>query len=656
MEGKGLNTTQTGSAFSAPDDEMALQLEGVIGFNGACPGGMVLHPDDEHIIQPLGSTIVVRHVTDNKQYFLRENGHDNEVSALALSASGKYLASGQESHAGFKATIIIWNLETLEAVNRLVLHKGKVQALEFSPDENFLLSLGGSDDNQIVVWDVETGAAICGAMSANQTTCTVSWLEGSNTQFMTAGKNANARMWSFDARARKLIPSDISFGQARRHFLCSVSSPDAKQVYLGSATGDIFCIGVASKLFQGSGPQGKGNKNFSRGVTTIIRTRQVLPGNLIVGAGDGTVALISTKTMRIVRKKKFKGGITSLALNKDGDHFFVQTNKGNLYLVCLEDFDFEIRATSHYKSVQDVAFAKDLSVLFATCANDIRVWHAPDRKELLRIEVPNQTCQCISFAANGKAILSGWSDGKIRAFAPVSGKLLYAINDAHRGGVTAISCTSDSKRIVTGGFYGDVRIWNVGRQTQTMIASMKEHKQRVNSVMVNDDDTECVSAAADGSCIIWDLTKYTRVSCVFASTQFRSAVYSPDQCQLLTAGTDRKITYWDVVDANEIRIIEGSKSFEINSLDVTPDGDWVVSGGGIVKVWNYDDGECYYTGKGHSGRVASVRVSPNQTMAVSVGTEGGVFMWSLPGKCRGPEPAPAPAKVSKKKKKRGGRR
>ena len=166
MEGKGLNTTQTGSAFSAPDDEMALQLEGVIGFNGACPGGMVLHPDDEHIIQPLGSTIVVRHVTDNKQYFLRENGHDNEVSALALSASGKYLASGQESHAGFKATIIIWNLETLEAVNRLVLHKGKVQALEFSPDENFLLSLGGSDDNQIVVWDVETGAAICGAMHA----------------------------------------------------------------------------------------------------------------------------------------------------------------------------------------------------------------------------------------------------------------------------------------------------------------------------------------------------------------------------------------------------------------------------------------------------------------------------------------------------------
>ncbi len=28
--------------------------------------------------------------------------------------------------------------------------------------------------------------------------------------------------------------------------------------------------------------------------------------------------------------------------------------------------------------------------------------------------------------------MSGWSDGKIRAFAPQSGKLLFTIHDAHR--------------------------------------------------------------------------------------------------------------------------------------------------------------------------------------------------------------------------------
>ena len=35
------------------------------------------------------------------------------------------------------------------------------------------------------------------------------------------------------------------------------------------------------------------------------------------------------------------------------------------------------------------------------------------------------------------------NDGKIRAFLPQSGKLLYAINDAHNHGVTAINGTND---------------------------------------------------------------------------------------------------------------------------------------------------------------------------------------------------------------------
>jgi WD40 repeat protein len=75
--------------------------------------------------------------------------------------------------------------------------------------------------------------------------------------------------------------------------------------------------------------------------------------------------------------------------------------------------------------------------------NDIRVWNAITRQELLRIEVPGLDCHCVAFMANGKSIISGWSDGKIRAFLPQSGKLLYAINDAHNHGVTALAPTND---------------------------------------------------------------------------------------------------------------------------------------------------------------------------------------------------------------------
>ena len=77
-----------------------------------------------------------------------------------------------------------------------------------------------------------------------------------------------------------------------------------------------------------------------------------------------------------------------------------------------------------------------------------------------------------------------------------------------------------------------------------------------------------------------------RNNCFFASTQFMSVSYHPDESQIISCGTDRKITYWDVVDGSAIRIVEGSASAEVNSLAVASSGDRFVSGGAdkLVKV------------------------------------------------------------------------
>ena len=59
-----------------------------------------MHPDNEHLIFPLGTTIVVRHIISRTQQFLR--GHDNEISVIVCSNTGKYIASGQRTYQGFK--------------------------------------------------------------------------------------------------------------------------------------------------------------------------------------------------------------------------------------------------------------------------------------------------------------------------------------------------------------------------------------------------------------------------------------------------------------------------------------------------------------------------------------------------------------------------
>ena len=141
------------------------------------------------------------------------------------------------------------------------------------------------------------------------------------------------------------------------------------------------------------------------------------------------------------------GGVTSLTLTADGTYLFAGTSLCNIYWCDTDKLTPELRNTCHYETINHIVFPHNYSDVFATCSmNDIRVWNAKNRQELLRIQVPNIECHTISFMQDGKSIVSGWSDGQIRAFLPQSGKLLYVINNAHMHGTTALATTNNSTR------------------------------------------------------------------------------------------------------------------------------------------------------------------------------------------------------------------
>ena len=180
---------------------------------------------------------------------------------------------------------------------------------------------------------------------------------------------------------------------------------------------------------------------------------------------------------------------------------------------------------------------------------------------------------------DGKSIYSGWHDGKIRSFLPQSGKLLYCINEAHTNGVTAITATSDCSKIVSGGMNGEIRVWKISAYAQKMETSLKEHRSRVWNIIINSRNDRAISASADGSCIEWDIKNYTRIACMFETTMFKQLIYHPDESQILTTGTNKKITYWDLIDCAEIRSIDGSLDGEINTLAICKSGEFFISAG-----------------------------------------------------------------------------
>lgn len=64
------------------------------------------------------------------------------------------------------------------------------------------------------------------------------------------------------------------------------------------------------------------------------------------------------------------------------------------------------------------------------------------------------------------------------------------------------------------------------------------------SIQISKNNDQALSGSGDGSCIIWDLNTYSRIICLFESTLFKQVVFHPEEYQLLTTGSDRKITYW----------------------------------------------------------------------------------------------------------------
>lgn len=127
------------------------------------------------------------------------------------------------------------------------------------------------------------------------------------------------------------------------------------------------------------------------------------------------------------------GSVTSLTLEPSGRGLYAATDESNLYYLTLPSLAAELRGTCHYERINDVIFPSGCDDLFLTCSkNDIRVWNTRQKQEVLRIQVPNLECHCIQITQGGGTILSGWEDGKIRAFYPESGRLKFVINDAHQ--------------------------------------------------------------------------------------------------------------------------------------------------------------------------------------------------------------------------------
>lgn len=639
-----------------------LHIKSCVGFNGKVTSGLKYSDCGEFAIYPLGTFIMLKSVKSGRLSFI--DGHSDTVTCLSMSHDGKTLASGQKCIPGQKADIILWDLKTAiklaksgqEMIGDDCIitklrpqHVGMIQDLAFSQYDDYLATLGGIDDNAVVVWDLKSNnepEPLCGSPADNDTAYCVSWLNGRNDRFVTAGA-FHVKVWQVDFRLPKIHPMSAKMGKVKRVVVSLAIEDDDHFAYAGTDTGDVLKIKIDRNEFKSyNDPDtlvpslaGVSAERFSAGVLSIkcVVNQETGNYNILAGCGDGTIAFLN-QSLKTVKERVLKllGGVTSLSEHPKGHKIMCGTDQSNTYDISMNFSETVMTSSCHVGTINQVVFPEGTSEVCITCGvGDIRVWSTLNGSELLRIAVPTLECHACKVTPSGSAILSGWSDGKIRSFYPESGRIRFVISNAHEGKCSALGIAdhdSDMKwRIISGGSEGRVRVWSITSQHQSMQASLAEHRGPVYDIKVNSDSTQAVSACADGSCIVWDLNRYVRTMAFFEANVFRAIVYHPDESQMLTCGQNHKITYWDSVDGQAIREIEGGDDF-MNCLDIDPLGEFFVSGSHdkTVKIWHYDEGLPVCQGSGHSGSVNAVKISPDMKTIVSVGSQGDIIFWRMP--------------------------
>ncbi|XP_004926410.2 cilia- and flagella-associated protein 52 [Bombyx mori] len=664
-----------------------LEAYGIIGFDGSAIRGLKIHPDCEHIVYPMGNKVCIQEWKTKKMYFL--SGHSNSVSTVAISPKGTYVGSGQINHIGFKASAKVWDFNKRVQVGSHELHKVRVEALTFSSDERYMISLGGRDDGCVVLWDCLAGAATGTAAAAKLTTgdaITLTALNLRANSYVTGG-DSNLRVWNIRAESKNLDVVDVSLGKLRRTVRCIAISRDDAFGYAGTTTGDMikFSINYPPDPFASiahckpallgclakCGPWKRGRKPdsicYSQGIESILIMDD---GCLIVGAGDGTIDILdeinwkgsfpkgkildpNIPHFKALKTTKLEGSITSLELMESPKLqgakrlLLAGTRTSEIYAIDIGTFAPALVVTCHRCAINDIAFPRGMSGVFATGgAGDVRVWARDTCQELLRIVVPNFTCSALLFSGDGKSIVSAWNDGNIRAFTPLTGRLMYCIYNTHNKGTSALDMTNDGRTLISGGCEGQVRVWDIRPESQTLKKVLKEHKSPVSAIQVSPNNTEAVSAGTDGSCIIWDLVSLSRRQVMYANTLFMCVCFEPRGCQLLTGGTDRRVAYWETASGNLARELEASKAGAINGLDISSDGELFVTGGNdqMVKLWRYQEGVYTHAGLAHAGAVTCCRFSPAGDCVVSCCSAGCVIVWKVPDQYITKDRAPADRK------------